>query len=433
MKFGSSGIRGLAPGEITPDLALRFGMAVGALHKSVVVGRDTRTSSPTLANAVVSGALSGGARVADAGMLPTPTLAHATRRYDAGVMVTASHNPPEYNGLKLWIAPGRAANAAERTAVEALLKTPPSGMPWNVLHGVERETRAEREHADAILGQVKLERRVRVVVDCANGAGCDASPRLLRRLGCDVVTLHAQPDGTFPGRPPEPTAETLTDLCKAVKATGAHAGIAHDGDADRAVAVTEKGVVVSGDALLALLAARLKARKPVVPLDTSMAVDDALKGARVTRTRVGDAFISEELARSGGDFGGEPSGAFIFPKISLCPDGLHAAAYIAAMASDAKLSELVARLPRYPLVRASLPVAAGRVGNAMAAIAKELRSWGPVEELDGVRVSVKDGWVLVRPSGTEPKFRVTSEARDEKTAQANLELALDVVKKAVNG
>lgn len=413
-EFGSSGIRGPFATFATPELALALGRAVAATKRSVVVGRDARATGPALESALIAGLLAGGADVARAGVLPTPALAYAARRHDAGIVVTASHNPAPDNGFKLWEPDGRAAGSAERKRIEAALASAPPGAAWHDVGRVTEAPHAVREHIDRILDIVgPLARRLRVVLDCGNGAASAESPEMLRRLGCDVVTLNAQPDGHFPGRPSEPSEENLAALRKAVVATGADLGVAHDGDADRCMVVTHTGRYVTGDDLLLLFAKHHAAAQPgatiACPVDASRTIEDA-SGCRVVRTKVGDAFVSERLAELGGAFGGEASGAWIFPRMSYCPDGPLAAALVCAMAAERPIEERVAELPRYPLWRH-----AWRIEDRAGAMARfrEALGDGKLNELDGLRADYDDGWILVRPSGTEPKLRVTCEGVDD--------------------
>jgi len=414
VQFGSSGIRGLLT-EVTPDIAVRLGLALGATHASVVVGRDARTSSIMLEEALVAGLLSAGASVARAGLAPTPALAYATRDgFACGVAITASHNPPEYNGFKPWNPDGSAFDAAQRADVEKRMAAADPPRPdWRGVGASRVYEDATGRHARAIVERLgTLPRPLRVVVDCGNGAASLESPLLMRALGASVVTLNAQPDGTFPGRPSEPSAENLRALSEVVRQTGADLGLAHDGDADRLAAVDERGRAVAGDALVALFARASGARRVAVPVDTSLLVDDALPGVAIDRTRVGDAYVSETLRRTGGGWGGEASGAFIFPDFSLCPDGPLAAATLAhKVAREGPLSKLVDALPRYPIARGSHPVPNERKAAVLAGVARRLAGEGRVSTLDGVRVDLPEGWILVRASGTEPKVRWTAEAR----------------------
>jgi phosphoglucosamine mutase len=239
----------------------------------------------------------------------------------------------------------------------------------------------------------------------------------LADLGADVETLNGQADGRFPGRPSEPTAETCASLCALVEATDADLGVAHDGDADRTMAVDGTGAFVGGDYLLALFGRHEAGDGEVVaaPVDTSLAVDDALAdvGASVARTRVGDVYVAERATAPDVAFGGEPSGAWIWPDETLCPDGPLAALKLAALvAREGPLAEQVAGIERYPLRRESVPVDDGAA--TMATVAERVRDrYDPdaVDDIDGVRVDAGDGWFLVRASGTQPLVRLTAEAR----------------------
>ncbi|MDD5473293.1 MAG: phosphoglucosamine mutase [Candidatus Methanoperedens sp.] len=430
MLFGSSGIRGLANKEITPQLAQKVGLAVGSLHNSCVIGRDPRTSGEMIEHALISGLLSAGCRVTRVGMVSTPTLAFAARKYDCGVMVTASHNPPEYGGIKLWNRDGMAFDSRQQEQIESIIeKSGWKTAEWSRI-GRVNETSAVEEHADMILGKVGAA-SLKVVVDCGCGAASTITPYVLRRMGCSVITLNSQPDGFFPARNPEPVEKNLEMLKKATVAFGAELGIAHDGDADRMMAIDGSGRFVEGDKLLALFGLREAKKSIAVPVDTSIMVDDVLKGRKIYRTRVGDVYVAEELKKRNADFGGEPSGSWIFPKISLCPDGIYAAARLVEIVeNEGKLEALIDGFPSYPLVRGAVPCGNERKENAMRKIGIKLKKMGDTSSIDGIRVDTGNGWILVRPSGTEPKIRITAEARrgvDELYAKAE-----KIVKEAVS-
>ncbi len=409
--FGSSGIRDLVNKDLIL-LALELGLAMGRSYRSVVVGRDTRTSSDTLKHALISGLLAAGSRAYDAGIVPTPTLAYAATRFASGAMVTASHNPPEYNGIKLCNPDGSAFDSRQRKQIEAVLANRTfKPAPWDRMEACSIYTEAIREHIDRILENFSMPSRLKVVLDCGCGVASLVSPYLLRKLGCELITLDCYPSGHFP-RGIEPTPDNLETLIRVVRETGADLGIAHDGDGDRLMAVDDKGRFVPGDKLLAVFALSLKAKRVVTTVDASMALDDL--GFEVVRTKVGDAFVSE-LLKEGGDFGGEPSGAWIFPQISYCPDGIYAAASIVQIASENKLSQLVDAIPSYSVLRGSIT----GDGAIMARLEERLMSMEAlsVSTIDGLRLAFKDGWLLIRASGTEPKIRITAEARTEERAQ----------------
>ena len=253
---------------------------------------------------------------------------------------------------------------------------------------------------------------MKVVVDCGCGAASVITPYVLRRMGCTVITLNSQPDGFFPARDPEPIEKNLELLKKATLSFGADLGIAHDGDADRMMAVDGKGRYIEGDKLLAFFGIRETKHSIVVPVDTSIMVDDVLKGRDIYRTRVGDVYIAEELKKRNAEFGGEPSGSWIFPGISLCPDGILAAARLVEIVqNEGRLDALLDELPTYPMIRGAVPCSNENKGAAMKKIAESLRKIGEVTDIDGIRLDTENGWILVRPSGTEPKIRITTEAR----------------------
>ncbi|MCZ7380483.1 MAG: phosphoglucosamine mutase [Candidatus Methanoperedens sp.] len=411
--FGSSGIRGLANREITPGLALKVGLALGSMHDSAVIGRDPRTSGEMIEYAVISGLLSAGCNVTRVGMVSTPTLAYAARNHDCGVMVTASHNPPEYGGIKLWNRDGMAFDTKQQDEIESVIQNKTWKMAeWNNI-GRVNEADVIEEHAELILGKVGRT-SLKVVVDCGCGAASTITPYVLRRMGCHVITLNSQPDGFFPARNPEPVEKNLEMLKKATLAFGANLGIAHDGDADRMMAVDGLGRFVEGDKLLAFFGLRETKKSIVVPVDTSIMVDDVLKGRKVYRTRVGDVYVAEELKKRNADFGGEPSGSWIFPGISLCPDGIYAAARLVEIVeNEGRLDSLVDELPAYPMVRGTIACSNDKKEAAMRKIGNGLKKIGEVSSIDGIRVDTKEGWILVRPSGTEPKIRITAEARND--------------------
>jgi phosphoglucosamine mutase len=416
--FGSSGVRGVVNREMTPLLALEIGMAVGSGSGRAVIGMDSRTSGSMMEAAVSSGLMACGCEVLQAGFVTTPTLAEASRGLDCGVMLTASHNPPEYAGIKLWNPDGMGFGVSQTEAVEKLVASKDfRTVAWDSVGCTHPMTDAIARHASRILSGVSRA-DLKVVVDCANGPASTITPLVLQKMGCRVVTLNANRDGHFPGRMPEPVEANLADLKSTVVSSGADLGIAHDGDADRMVGVDDRGVYLGGDQLLALFARRYSKRKAVVTVDTSMVIDEFVEG-EVVRTRVGDAFVSEEVKRQGADFGGEPSGTWIFPDQTYCPDGILAAARLVEIASEGRLSELRKSIPTYPTLRdglsfdlASKPKVLEMLEEAMTSIECE-----EVLTLDGYRLQFEDGWALARVSGTEPKVRILAEAKDALRAQ----------------
>jgi len=418
VRFGSSGIRGLGNVEVTPELALRVGSVIGELYGDSVIGRDPRTTGPMLVQAFAAGVLSTGSAAVDAGLVSTPTLARGARDFACGAMITASHNPAPYNGIKLWNPDGMAFDEAQQREVEEALDRSRFMAPtWDRIGAVFSRSDLVQQHIDTIIKDVGTA-KARVVVDCGCGATSTITPFLLRQLGCDVLAINAQADGHFPGREPEPTEENLAALRATVPAVHADLGIAHDGDGDRMVAVDRTGTFVGGDLLLALFARKEVRSGLVVPVDASMVLEDLLPKAKVWRTRVGDVYVAAELKRRGADFGGEPSGTWIFPKATLCPDGVYAAARLVALVAERPLDELVREIPRYPVIRGTVSYRASERAAIEAHLDLALRDSGAeVSTVDGWRLQFDDGWALVRFSGTEPKIRVLAESREEARAK----------------
>ncbi|QLH74701.1 MAG: phosphoglucosamine mutase [Methanomassiliicoccales archaeon] len=430
--FGSSGIRGVIGREMTVELALKIGAAVGRKHENIIIGKDTRTSGDMMEMALAGGAMSTGADVHLAGMVSTPTLARAAFDYGCGLMVTASHNPAEYNGVKMWNPDGSAFDTGQMNEIESLIIEEGRAYPkWNEVGSLRRHVGAVRAHIEEVLRSVGSA-SISVVVDCACGATTGITPVLMRELGCSVFTINAQPDGHFPGRLPEPTEDQLLDLRNAVISRGANLGIAHDGDGDRMVAVDENGRFIDGDKLLALFASLTEAGGIVAPIDASMVLDDIVDG-NVVRTKVGDVYVAEALKKFDFPFGGEPSGTFIFPRESFCPDGVYAAALLAKFVSERRLSQMIDALPSYPTARESFLFQATERDILRGKIAAEMNmvKCNKLITVDGFRAEFDDGWFLVRLSGTEPKIRITAEARTKDEVDRLMNMARSLVKRCL--
>lgn len=424
--FGTSGIRGVVDSWLV-QLALKVGLAVGGLYSNVMVGCDTRTSSSAMKQALIAGLLASGVKSYDSGVLPTPTLALALKEFDAGVMITASHNPPEYNGMKLINPDGSAFSSYQQHQIEELILSGSlSAASWDGFGSSHLHQGAIKRHISHILEDFPGKYRLKVVLDCGGGAASVIAPLLLKKMGCEVVALNCQPSGFFP-RASEPTEANLGDLIRATAEAGAELGIAHDGDGDRMMVVDDRGRFVCGDKLLVILARELGAREVVTTIDASMVIDEM--GFNVSRTGVGDNHVSWQLKEQG-DFGGEPSGSWIFPGSSLCPDGIYAAAQVVAIASRQKLSQLVDSIPLYPLLRGSISAN----GVAVSSLEQQLiMAMEPqsVSKSDGIKLGFDDGWLLIRASGTEPKLRVSAEAKTDKRVHQLYNSAVRQIMKSI--
>jgi phosphoglucosamine mutase len=415
MLFGSSGIR-RPYGRDLVELSLSLGSVVGGPGAGILMGRDTRTTGPVLASLASAGILGSGGNVHQAGIVPTPVIAFGTRHFSAGMMITASHNPENYNGFKLFRHDGSSLSGPDQVKISEDLCRPAPQL-WD-RQGMITSFDAVSPYIRAITTIRQSLEGVKMVLDCGNGAGCIVTPRLLDQLGVDVSCINCNPQGIF-ARPSEPLEEHLSHLPQLIKTTGSSGAIAHDGDADRMMAFDNRGRFISGDRLMMLFIRYLGVKRVVTAFDASMAIEEI---ADVRRTPGGDTSISEELARWG-EFFGEPSGAWIFPDHSLCPDGPYAAALFCEIASGWDIAKEIDTMPSYPVIRKSFPCE-----NAT----EILTALGAPSPTDGIRISGDDGWFLIRASGTEPKIRVTAEGRDRTKAREMFEKGVKLVKESKN-
>lgn len=448
--FGTNGIREIVGETLTAPFVTRVAGAVAAMvpvGAPIVVGRDGRTSSEAFARLFGATLALAGHRAIDVGLLPTPAVQFLVPRLGAqlGVILTASHNPPEFNGVKLIAADGLEATRVFEEGVETGVEHGIApAVPYTHVGTLEEYPTGAARYVDAILARVDAARiagrKYTVVLDCGNGASAVTSPSLLHRLGCRVITLNAQVDGTFPGHLSEPTAANLTDLARVVPAVGADLGIAHDGDADRAVFVDAKGRYVPGEESQTLLARdaveRAKGGIVVTPVSASQSVEDAIRplGGSVVYTRIGSPAVTHAMEEHGAVFGGEENGGLIFPAHQLARDGaMTAAALLDLLARrGVGLAEALADLPRYTLVKEKVACPVALRAPVLERLTDSLgRDSERVVTLDGVKAYRAGGWVLVRPSGTEPLFRVFAESKDPAKARALADDGLARVRAAV--
>jgi len=427
-----SGIRGVIGESLLPEEALRWALAYGTMVNggTVVLGRDTRPSGEMLRGAVLAGLLSTGCKVIELGIVPTPTLQLAVQHWqaDGAVALTASHNPAEWNALKFFEPSGMYLDADGLKRLRGIYE---SGQfrraRWNEVGQIQTDATALDRHIERILTCVDIDRirarRFRVVIDCANGAACFISPRLLERLNCEVIPLFAEPTGIFQ-RDPEPIAENLSELCRRVRETGADVGFAHDADVDRLAIVADGGEALGEEMTLVIAVYHVLAHKergPVVTnLSTTMAVDEVAKtfGVPVYRTPVGDINVSKRIKEVGGAIGGEGNGGVIYPRIQYARDAIAALALVLEFMAmhEEPLSQLVRRLPRCHMVKKRLPIGAVPVHELLERIKTRYTAEEVVEE-DGVKLRWDAHWVHVRPSGTEPILRGIAEAKTPERAE----------------
>jgi phosphoglucosamine mutase len=447
--FGTSGIRGVVNVNLTPMLALEVGLAVATHTKSgnIVVGHDTRVSSPMMEHSLISGLLGGGSNVCMLGLTPTPLLAFLTRELNAkaGVMITASHNPPEYNGIKLFNTDSLAFDDGQQNQIEEIIRNKLFTRPsWQNIGTVTSLDESHR-YLKAIQKNVVLEKKWRVILDPGCGATCNIAPTLFRMLGCDVITMNAQPDGFFPGRLPLPEPESLQYLCQMVKNLHADVGIAYDGDGDRMVAIDEKGAFAPLDQILAAFASHVVRMNNggivVTNLESSMCFEKMVEsyGGVVVRTKVGDVRVAAAIKRHTAVFGGEPCGAWIHPQHHFCPDGILSSILLLKTLEEVNktLSSFVSDVPHFPMIRREVTCPDDVKSKVIENLESRLPSLFPehkkVSTIDGVRLTLKEGWVLIRPSGTEPLLRLTVEAESKEEAEKTMKKCLKMVEKLIKG
>lgn len=427
---GVSGVRGLVGETLTPRVALEFAQAFGTMLNGgrVILGRDSRPSGAMYAAAATAGLAAAGCEVTDVGIAMTPTIGHAIREggYAGGVVITASHNPSPWNGMKTLDEDGLAPDI-ERAQRLANIRA--SGELRNIKEGFRPtiyDTQAGERHCDAVLKAIEVDiaplRGMKVVLDSVNGAGCQDSPHFLSELGCQVIHMNGEPTGDF-AHPPEPLAENLYDLCEMVRKTGAACGFAQDPDADRLAIVDERGHFIGEEYSLALCTKFVLMHRPgpvAANLSTSRRIDDLARAYKqpVIRTPVGEAHVARAMRTAKAVIGGEGNGGVIDPRISWVRDSVATMSLVLQLLAETRkpLSALVAEIPNYVMIKRKAECDGPRIQKAVAAVTSEFSAQKP-NTSDGIRIDFPDGWVHLRASNTEPIFRIIAEAADEPTAE----------------
>ena len=439
--FGTNGIRGIVNQDMTSELALNIGKAWGHyLRKkisrpSLAIGTDARLSNDMLKSGVTAGLLSVGCDVIDIGLVPTPCLQYFVLKQsiDSGVMITASHNPPEFNGIKGIDADGTEfSKETEEDIEEIYFSETAETVPWDQVGKYSKNTEAKDLYIKGLLSSVNAERikkrSFHVVLDCGNGAGSVVTPQVLKMLGCHVTELYCIPDGRFPGHPSEPTPENLQMLMQTVHKEKPVCGVAQDGDADRAIFIDEQGNYVWGDQTLALFAQYIIEKHPggivVTPVTTSTCLSDVVqynKGS-IVFTRVGSPVVARVMKEKKAVFGGEENGGLIFPEFQFCRDSAATIIKFLDMLAVKKkpFSQLLQSIPSYSLVKKKISCPHELKTGILQVLKKnhtDESSIDRIDETDGLKIYSSKGWVLIRPSGTEPIIRVYAEAKTEKHAK----------------
>lgn len=427
-----SGVRGIIGETMTPVLAAELGMTFGTFlgGGDVVIGRDSRPSGDMVRAGMVSGLLAAGCNVVDVGVVATPTVAVMVthRKAAGGVVLTASHNPIIWNGVKFLTAKGHAPQA--HVANEILDRFRARQFKLVNVDRVGRcvtDATANAVHIEKVLATVDgaaiARRRFKVVLDSVNGAGGAAGRELLARLGCTVAHMNAEPTGIF-AHTPEPTKENLTTLCDEVRRQGADIGFAQDPDADRLAMVDNRGDYIGEEYTLALAAMRVLSKAPgptAANLSTSRMIDDLARSADappVIRTPVGEAHVANAVMTKGCVIGGEGNGGVIDPRVVLVRDSLVSMALVLDLLAveGRPLDALVAGMPRYAMIKRKFELSREKIDSWMKRVPGVAGS-GRVNDIDGIRIDWPEGWVHVRASNTEPIARAIAEAADEKTAE----------------
>jgi phosphomannomutase len=457
LMIGVSGTRGTIGGTLTPPVVGQMAAAFAVWLKEqsdktgntaplkVVIGRDSRPSGPWVRDVAVGTLAASGIEVIDLDIVTTPGVAMMVKHLnaDAGVVITASHNPIEWNGLKFLTRDCVAPPPRDAERIKQLYNEGRSSfVRVEQLRPPKKNPETHALHIKRILDRVDLlgisSKRYKVVLDSVNGAGCVATATLLNKLGCQLIHINATPNGQFPHEP-EPTAKNLTGLCDEVKRQHAHLGFAQDPDADRLAIVDEHGTYIGEEYSLALAAKYILGKKPgvaVTNLSTSRMIDDiaAATGSRVLRTPVGEANVIDTMLKENAFIGGEGNGGVIDPRIVPGRDSLVGMAYVLQLMANTNktLSDLVAELPRYEIVKTKFECRREDANRAVAAISTEL------SKLTGVTIDTQDGiridwlqdraWVHARPSNTEPIMRIIAEAPDRSVAEARINQVQEIVK-----
>ncbi|MBM3313094.1 phosphoglucosamine mutase [candidate division WOR-3 bacterium] len=434
--FGISGLRGIVGESLFPETVTRYAAAFGTFvgHGTVAVGRDCRASGEMVHAAALAGLMAVGCEVMDLGVCPTPTVVYFTRRgtVAGAIMLTASHNPEQWNGMKFISREGQFLSSEEVTAFRKLVKGKGAKYAdWDALRPVKKNPNAIYAHINSILSNelfrsirpALLERKLKVGVDAVNGAASVAACQLVEALGAEPVRLHCQVEpmkqgATFP-RKPEPEAQNLGELCHLVRERKLDLGIAFDPDGDRFSCVDETGAPLGEEATICLACQYVLPKRKgtvVVNLSTTRAVEEVCAGlgATVERTPVGEANVAERMEKVQAVLGGEGNGGVVLPELNFTRDGLVAAATVIGLLSQGRepLSVIGATLPRYHMLKSTMSLSREHLAEREERLARAFEG-AQVDRQDGLKFSLADSWVHVRPSNTEPIVRIITEGKTE--------------------
>ncbi|MBU7022808.1 MAG: phosphoglucosamine mutase [Theionarchaea archaeon] len=443
--FGTSGVRGVVNEEITGESILNLGKAVGTtvpVGSTVCVATDPRLSRDMLKSSLTAGVLSTGVNVVDLGILPTPCLAFLTRELGmaAGMMITASHNPPEFNGVKLWNPSTIGYSVEQEQHIERIYFDETFRIaPWDGLGHVTREEHARTRYFEAVKNRITVDTSLKVVVDPGNGAASGVASQLFEEMGISVLPVSDEPDGRFPSRPSEPREDTLEKTMEYLKEEQADLAVCFDGDADRVVFCDDQGFLGYNEmiAFMSYMVVKKSSTKVVVTtVETGRLLDSAVKkaGGTVERGKVGDVHVAQLLKEKNACIGVEQVGVYILPEIGLHPDSLYATLFLLKNIDNPfQIRQFIASLPTMYFAKASIPCPNQMKEHVMNTVQSSLSQFSPenVNLLDGIRVEFADSWLLIRPSGTEPVIRVLCESESQSAMETFLSEGKQMVEKAL--
>ncbi len=437
--FGTNGIRGIPNKELTSDFCLSIGKAIGTYFGgTVALGSDNRLTKDMLLEAVNAGILSTGTNVVKIGVMPTPGIQYYCKTHSIpGVMITASHNPPQFNGIKCIDSDGtELARSKEEKIEEIYFDSAFKISNWDVMGTNKDDNTGPDNYLNGVMSKIDVnrirERKFRICADLGNGAAYLTTPELLSRLKCSVVTLNANPDGLFTSRESEPKPANLKYLMSLVSSGEFDFGVAHDGDADRTVFIDEKGNFIDGDKTLSLFVKHFvkKGDMVVTPVSSSDAIEDICKesGSSVVRTRVGAPIVSRSMIEKKATLGGEENGGIIYGPHQYCRDGAMTLGIILDIMSRTgkKLSELISEIPQYTIVRKTIP-STGKFEEFSKKLEEHLKGYS-VDRMDGIKVRKDHNWVLARPSGTEPIIRIFTHSDKREEAERLMNEVTELLK-----
>ena len=446
--FGTSGIRGNVREKVTSKLALKLGNTISNYLKStgtISIGYDNRTSNIMLEKALISGIISGGCDAALLGLVPLPVLAYGTKMIHAttGIMITASHNPAQDNGFKLFAPNGQEYLPSEEKIIEDNLSLNSSNIHSNNKIGfIKTFTEVSKEYINSVLDRIPpITKKIKVIIDCANGTASNFTPQLLSKIGCTVLSLNTNIDGTFPGHLPEPSQENLNCLIEIVKSSGANIGFAHDCDADRVAVIDENGNFVVNDRIIALFAKRKLQEHGsgtiITSIDTSACIDDVVLplSGKIKRVNLGQTYT--HLKEDKVILAAEPW-KIIDPLWGMWPDGIYTASKLISLLEKdgSNLNDLLKDIPNYPQMRLNFSCPEATKQKVMETIIANPPNNEDIQDtwsFDGVRFNYVDGsWILFRASGTEPKIRLCCEAKSTDKVRQLTDKGIVLITKSIH-